>query len=125
MLIPRLEVRLTLVAPLAFAAAMSPALSPREASAQPGSGSAPMSVSVTVVRGCLIDTGDPTHPAGQSASSGQPSGAGVNVSLTCSQKAVAFPPQPPGVATTLSAGDSPNATHAVTRMPDGRVVIQF
>lgn len=67
-----------------------------------------MSVSVTVVRSCLVDT---------SASGG--------VGVTCGQTAAFGRPPSIAGAATLSADVVPNSTYIVTRTADGRVVIQF
>jgi hypothetical protein len=124
MSIPRLDGRPGIVALLALVAAMTIGLAPREAAAQSRGRAASMSVSVTVVRSCLVDTGNAAaaSPA-SSAPSGQPSGAGVK--LTCGTHAAGAPPLRLDSAAALSVSGTPTATHTVARTADGRVVIQF
>jgi hypothetical protein len=67
-----------------------------------------MSVSVTVVRGCVVETG---------------TGGGVGV--TCGQTTSSSRLQSLAGATTPSAAGTPSTTHIVTRTADGRIVIEF
>jgi hypothetical protein len=94
--------------PLVLAAAIPIALAPRAARAQSRNGSAPLSVSVTVVRSCLVDTS-----------------AGGGAGVTCGQTTSSSRLQSLAGATTPSVAGTPNSPHIVTSTADGRVVIEF
>jgi hypothetical protein len=105
---PPSKCRPRLVVPLVLAAAMAIAPATRPVSAQSRTGAACMSVTVTVVRGCLVDTS-----------------AGGGVGVTCSQTTAPDRLQSLTGAAAPLPGGIPTSTYTVTRTADGRVVIQF
>jgi hypothetical protein len=124
MRLPRLPRRLQLVGLLAAMAGVLVLAGPTGVDAQSSPATAPLSVSVTVVRSATVEAVEARSLPGQTSPTGQPAPSpGPTYTLRYGKDTLSYPVQPGPTPTLVGAGVSP-AT--VTRSSDGRkVVIQF
>lgn len=120
---PRLPRRLELAGTFVFVATALALAAPPDARAQGQRASAPLAVSATVVRSCVVEAVDLPVLPGRSSAQVQPTASpGPAYRLRCGKQTIVFPVDPGPTPTPLAVGRSVR----VGRTADGRtVLIQF